>query len=176
MPPKDAKLVRSGGRLLDTIGGMIRQHIKLLFTLMLPLLIVACGEVADDANDTETEAPENTTEEATAEAVEIAEDVVVFPNDDATVLRGEIAYGIFCVACHGPGATGIENLGLNLTDSAYIGNVNDEELLAFVIEGRTASHPDNISGVAMPPRGGYPNLSDDQIKQIIAYLRSIYQG
>jgi len=49
----------------------------------------------------------------------------------------------------------------------------DDEVLAFIIEGRAVDHHDNTTGVAMPPRGGYPNISDEQIIGIIAYLRTI---
>jgi disulfide bond formation protein DsbB len=35
------------------------------------------------------------------------------------------------------------------------------------------SDPLNTTGIAMPPKGGNPALTDGQIVDIVAYLRSI---
>ena len=35
------------------------------------------------------------------------------------------------------------------------------------------SHPDNTTGIQMPPKGGNPAMSDDDILDIIAYLRTL---
>jgi disulfide bond formation protein DsbB len=48
---------------------------------------------------------------------------------------------------------------------------SDSDLIAFIIEGRTIDHPDNITGVAMLPRGGNPSLSDQDIANIVAYIK-----
>lgn len=73
-----------------------------------------------------------------------------------------------CAACHGADAKGMPNNGKDLTASEFIKSQTDEQLLQYVIEGREVP-----GGVPMPPRGGFPEsqLSDDQIKEVIVYLR-----
>lgn len=87
--------------------------------------------------------------------------------------RGESAYLMACIACHGPAGEGIDGLGKPLADSDFIAGLTDEELLQFVIVGRPTTHPENTSGIAMPPRGGRPNLGDAEIRDIVAYLRTL---
>ncbi|NOG51901.1 MAG: hypothetical protein HND48_22555 [Chloroflexi bacterium] len=47
----------------------------------------------------------------------------------------------------------------------------DAELLAFLRVGRPADHPDNTTGVSMPPSGGRPDWGDTELLDVIAYLR-----
>ncbi|MBZ0289904.1 MAG: hypothetical protein K8I30_19935, partial [Anaerolineae bacterium] len=47
----------------------------------------------------------------------------------------------------------------------------DADLLDFIRIGRPAGHPDNVTGVSMPPSGGRPDWSDQEMLGIIAYLR-----
>ncbi|MCL4875035.1 MAG: c-type cytochrome [Anaerolineae bacterium] len=92
---------------------------------------------------------------------------------DTSVQEGQINYSVVCLPCHGPEAIGIPGLGPNLRESEFVHSKTDEELLVFIIQGRPADHPDNTSGIAMPPRAGMPNLKDEQIASIITYLRSL---
>jgi disulfide bond formation protein DsbB len=46
-------------------------------------------------------------------------------------------------------------------------------LVEFLNTGRPAEHPDNESGITMPPKGGNPSLSDDDLADIAAYLRTL---
>ena len=43
----------------------------------------------------------------------------------------------------------------------------------FLKEGRAAEDLLNTTGVEMPPRGGDPDLSDQDLRNIAAFLRSI---
>ena len=47
----------------------------------------------------------------------------------------------------------------------------DDDALAFVKKGRSTSDPLNTTKVDMPPKGGNPALSDDDVLDIISYLR-----
>lgn len=87
--------------------------------------------------------------------------------------QGKTLYGQTCFTCHGPDATGVQGLGKDLTNNAFIMESTDPELLAYVKEGRPADHPDNTTGVAMPPKGGFDFLTDEDILAIIAYLRTL---
>jgi disulfide bond formation protein DsbB len=80
-----------------------------------------------------------------------------------------------CTACHGPDAKGLPNLGKDLTTSQFVGEKSDDELVSFLKVGRSASDPLNTTGVDMPPKGGNPALSDDDLLNIVAYLRTIHQ-
>ena len=69
---------------------------------------------------------------------------------------GQVAYDRVCKVCHGPEGKG--NAGPALVPMTF----DDEELLAKVREG----------GGEMPPIAE-SRLSDDEVKQIGAYLRSL---
>ncbi len=88
---------------------------------------------------------------------------------------GKTQYDQLCVACHGPGGSGVEGLGKPFTTSEYLLTVSDEELLEFVKVGRPISDPLNTTGVDMPPKGGNPALTDEQILDIIAYVRTLHE-
>jgi disulfide bond formation protein DsbB len=78
-----------------------------------------------------------------------------------------------CSSCHGPEAKGMPGLGKDLTTSEFIKSQSDLELVAFVLKGRPSSDPANTVGVDMPPRGGNPALTDQDIKDIVAFVRTL---
>lgn len=80
-----------------------------------------------------------------------------------------------CAGCHGPDAKGLPNLGKDLTTSTFVSGKTDAELVDFLKVGRAADAPDNTTHVAMPPKGGNPALSDDDLKDVVAYMRSLQQ-
>ncbi|MCC6614121.1 MAG: c-type cytochrome [Anaerolineae bacterium] len=92
--------------------------------------------------------------------------------DPALVSEGEQLF-MQCAACHGPDARGLPNLGKDLVESEFVHSLSDEELLAFVQTGRPLWDPMNTTGIDMPPKGGNPALTDEQILAIIAYVRSL---
>jgi len=87
--------------------------------------------------------------------------------------NGEGIYASTCATCHGADAQGIEGLGPALVDNDFVQSLTDAELIAFINTGRDASHPDNTTGVAMPPKGGNPSLIDQDIADVVAYLRTL---
>jgi disulfide bond formation protein DsbB len=86
---------------------------------------------------------------------------------------GEEKFNEVCIACHGAGGIGIEGLGKDMTTSEFIAEQSDEELLEFVKTGRPIGDPLNTTGIDMPAKGGNPALTDDQILDIIAYMRTL---
>ncbi|MEA1904157.1 MAG: cytochrome c [Actinomycetota bacterium] len=86
---------------------------------------------------------------------------------------GEDVYASTCATCHGPDATGIDGLGKDLHNNAFVDGLNDAELVAFLEEGRSAGDPANETGVDMPPKGGNPSLSDQDLYDVSAYLRTL---
>ena len=95
------------------------------------------------------------------------------PTPAGDPVAGETLFLQSCSSCHGPAGEGIAGLGKDMTTSAFIQGMSEEEFLTFVKTGRPASHPDNTTGVDMPPKGGNPALSDEQLVDIIAYIRTL---
>ena len=134
------------------------KHIVLavLAVLVMSLVLVACGGGGGGAT-TVTEAPPAS------------------PTPSGDPVAGKAQFDTVCIACHGPGGVGVEGLGKPLTTSEFLLTVNDQELLEFVKTGRPIGHPDNTTGVDMPPKGGNPALTDDQLLDIIAYIRTLHE-
>ena len=57
--------------------------------------------------------------------------------------------------------------------NAFVADRSDTEMLAFVKTGRPASDPLNTTGVDMPPKGGNPALSDQDLMDVIAHVRTL---
>ena len=130
--------------------------------LMAVLVLAACGG-GEKAEPTKAPAPTPTQAPAAPEV----------PAGDAA--KGKELYASSCSACHGPDGKGIQGLGKDLTASEFVKGLSDAELLDFIKKGRDTGDPLNTTGVAMPPKGGNPALSDEQIMDIIAFIRSIHQ-
>jgi mono/diheme cytochrome c family protein len=95
-----------------------------------------------------------------------------------TELAGYIASGnkLFhqvCIACHGKGGVGIQGNGKALVGNEFIKGLDDDAMLAFLMRGRNPGEPLNTTGVQMPPKGGNPALSEDDLLDIISYLRTL---
>lgn len=135
------------------------QHSKkyVIFLIALTFMLVsACG--GTQSNNTEpTDAPPPLPTETEAESSSV---------------NGADIYAGLCIACHGADAKGVPGLGKDLTTSEFVASKTNEELVAFIVEGRTADHPDNTTGVNMPPSGGNPNLTQDELNAVVEYLRS----
>jgi disulfide bond formation protein DsbB len=89
------------------------------------------------------------------------------------VSEGEDLYAANCSACHGADATGVQGLGKGLRNNDFVQGKTDDALMEFIEVGRSADDPLNTTGVIMPPKGGNPAMTDEQIGKIIAFLRSL---
>lgn len=85
---------------------------------------------------------------------------------------GVLLYQQACAGCHGPKAEGVPQLGTALVNSDFIHTQRDEAMLKFLRTGRAANDPANKTGLAMPPSGGRPDLSDQELLSIIHYLHN----
>lgn len=81
----------------------------------------------------------------------------------ATVTQGAVLFRQECVFCHGVGARGGMR-GPDLTTGAWSHGGSDEALVATITDG--------VPGTAMP---AHAHLEDEEINQIIAYLRTLQQ-
>ena len=148
---------------------MFKRVTLIALTLFSVLVLSACGggEQKEEATPTKPPAaaqPQQAQQVATAPAG---------PVGDAA--NGAKIYATACVACHGPDAKGVTGLGKDLTTSEWMAQQTDEQLIEFIKRGRDASDPLNTTGIAMPPKGGNPAMTDQEIADIVAYLRSIHQ-
>lgn len=123
---------------------------KPLGILLVLLILTACGGSSSAEEPTPAVAPELAAE-------------------------GERLFQQTCFVCHGPDGKGLPNLGKDLTTSEFVSNSTDDELLDFVLAGRTVDDPENTTGVAMPPKGGFDFLTESDIEAIIAFVRSIHE-
>lgn len=89
------------------------------------------------------------------------------------IASGTKLFNTTCIACHGAGGVGITGNGKPLVNNEFIRGLDDDALLAFIQRGRDPSDPKNTTGVGMPPKGGNPALSEDDLLDIIAYLRTL---
>jgi len=95
------------------------------------------------------------------------------PLGPGDIASGSAVYQSTCSACHGDDAQGIDGLGKPLVDSDFITTQTESELAAFIDEGRPKGDPDNMTGRDMPPSGGNPSLSDQELRDVAAYLISL---
>lgn len=78
-----------------------------------------------------------------------------------------------CATCHGQDARGMPKLGKDLHNNEFTKGKTTEELATFFKEGRLASHPDNEAKVDMPPKGGNPLFTDEDLRLIAVYVQSL---
>ena len=127
-------------------------------------LLAACGGGKDDSSSA-AKAPtaSPTTPAATGKAT---------PNPFA-VAKGKAIYNKTCIACHGEGGEGIEGLGKDWTHSTFIASHTDDELVAFLKVGRPLDDPLSDGIAIMPPKGGDPSLTDEDLRNVVAFMRTI---
>lgn len=133
----------------------MRRGLVLLIALVMALS--ACGGGGEDTGSDDTGSTDST----------------LAAGDPA---RGQELYGGTCMVCHGQAGEGVEGLGKPWVGSDFINARTDAEMLAFLIEGRPSDHPENTTGIAMMPRGGNPNLTDADLMDLIAYMRTLNPG
>ena len=136
---------------------LFRQTVLIPLVLILLFTLSACGG-----------SKEPTPEPATATPEPVAAVV-----GDATV--GEKVYQGTCLACHGPDAKGIQGLGKSLhpSDSDFVSTRSDGELVEYIKVGRRIDDPLNTTGIDMPPKGGNPAMSEEDMYNVVAYMRTL---
>ncbi len=87
--------------------------------------------------------------------------------------EGQVLYVQACAACHGQKLEGVPGLGTALVGSTLLRDQNDAQVLQFIRIGRARNDPSNASELVMPPSGGHPELTDEQMAAIIRYIRKL---
>ncbi len=88
--------------------------------------------------------------------------------------EGKKVYMQFCSSCHGqsgkgdgPAAVALNPKPRDHTDREYMSKLSDEQLFKVIKEGGASIGKSPL----MPPWG--PSLKDDQIRDVIAYVRTL---
>ncbi len=89
------------------------------------------------------------------------------------VAQGKAIFDRICATCHGKDAKGLPKLGKGLLNNEFTKSQSDAELVAFMKTGRPATHPLNTTGVDMPPKGGDPTITDKDLQNVVAFLRTL---
>jgi cytochrome c oxidase cbb3-type subunit 3 len=92
----------------------------------------------------------------------------------ADVEEGKKLYGQICATCHGqsgkgdgPGAAALNPKPRDHTDKEYMSKLTDDDLFKVIKNGGASVGKSPL----MPPWGS--TLKDDQIKDVIAYVRTL---
>jgi mono/diheme cytochrome c family protein len=90
------------------------------------------------------------------------------------VEEGKKLYGQYCGSCHGqsgkgdgPAAAALNPKPRDHTDKAYMSKLTDDDLLKVIKNGGASVGKSPL----MPPWGA--SLNDNQIKDVIAYVRTL---
>lgn len=91
------------------------------------------------------------------------------PDDEsATVSDGQTIYAQTCIACHGAGGKGAIPGVADFTARDGPLSKSDAELMKNISDG--CQSPGSF--MAMPAKGGNPNLTDADLKAVLAYLHA----
>lgn len=91
-------------------------------------------------------------------------------------LAGKDPFVASCSSCHGASGEGIEGVGKALAANEFIAGSSEEDLVKFVKQGRPVWDAANTTGLDMPPKGGNPALGDDELREIVRYVKSLNDG
>lgn len=84
---------------------------------------------------------------------------------------GKAKYEQACASCHGKSGEGVAGRGNALRGNSRLARMSDDEVFEVIRSGRRADHPENETGVEMPPKGGDTTMSQRDVREVIAYLR-----
>lgn len=103
----------------------------------------------------------------------VAAPIALTPARSIDAVHGRKLFLGTCMSCHGVHGEGLPGQGKSLIANEFVGGLSDAKLLDFVKGGRPPWDPLNTTKVQMPPRGGNPMLTDDDLRDVIAYLRTL---
>jgi disulfide bond formation protein DsbB len=89
----------------------------------------------------------------------------------AVIDAGRENYATTCTACHGANGEARPGLGKDIAHSEFVRSSSDTALLGFLKMGRSTWDPLNTTGIEMPAKGGNPMLTDDDLRELVAYMR-----
>jgi mono/diheme cytochrome c family protein len=111
------------------------------------------------------------TAEATVEAV-VTEPTAEAVAQTETVFEPSAAYIWSCSGCHGVTGEGVTMVGPALRGSTVL--QDDDAYFALLTEAHPPTSPEEA--FVHPYRGGYPELTDEQIRALIDYTQTAFGG
>ncbi|MGD2068497.1 MAG: cytochrome c [Gemmatimonadota bacterium] len=151
------------------------RSVPALLTGALMLLAACGGDQAADEGQAAGEPAEATAEEAAQESPDLS--TVALPEGVTMemVQAGQSLYpGQVCTACHGPDARGVEAVGPDLLDAEWLNTDGSyDQIVRTITEG--VAEPQHFPGLMMP-KGGNPALTDEQVRQLAAYIHATSQA
>lgn len=137
----------------------VRSVIFAAALLAMGLLVAACGGGA--------------AKPAVPVGPAVSSDAQKFAGLKGDAAKGKDAFIGTCSACHGPDGKGVTGLGKDLTKSEFAIKLSDADFILFITKGRSSSDPLNTTKVDMPPRGGNPALKDQDLADIVTFVRTL---
>jgi mono/diheme cytochrome c family protein len=88
-------------------------------------------------------------------------------------VTGEKIFASSCAGCHGRRGAGVPGLSQDMARSELIAGTTDQELFELIKTGQTPGDTPGTTAVVMPPKGGVSLLTDQNLVDIVAYIRSL---
>jgi mono/diheme cytochrome c family protein len=155
----------------DVRRSVLHNRVVLCGAILLAAMVIGCDRSRDSASTSTDTSPKAaatvTPPNATGADAAVA---------DADAPDPEVGHQVFvqtCATCHGFQAQGLPHNGAPLRTSRFVATHDDKELIDFIKKGRPIKDPANTTGVAMPPRGNNPALSDARLADVVAWLRQV---
>jgi len=82
--------------------------------------------------------------------------------------KAQALYEGTCMACHGEDGTGGMMSSIDLTTNKNLATMNEKKLVERIRRGIETPG----SSLSMPPKGGNPDLSDNDLTAIVRYMRA----
>ena len=76
-----------------------------------------------------------------------------------------------CTTCHGPAAEGVTDLGPDLTDDVWLNSDGSYEAIVTTITNGVPQ-PKEFAAPMMP-KGGMPSITEEQVRQLAAYIYAL---
>lgn len=141
-------------------------------------LFLACGGSYEEPDDVAVEESAPAEEVAPIEEAAPAPEAAPGPETTAPaavdVARGKATYEMYCAACHGtsgkgdgPAAATLPTKPADHSDGNIMNAISNDDLLKTIKEGGAAIGKSSL----MPAWGA--TLNDDQIRDVIAFVRSL---
>jgi mono/diheme cytochrome c family protein len=176
MPARGGRADYSDANLADVVAYIRYLQDPRRVTGELPEVEVAVlDSPAEDEKPVASVPTQSVTNPATPVSTENTPIPLAVQLDPEVVKRGKRVYSS-CMTCHGAKGTGVAKMGADLVHSKFVSSKSDEELVAFVKQGRQPGDPQSVMNLSMPAKGGNPALKDNQIQDVIVYIRSLQQA
>ncbi|PHS21773.1 MAG: cytochrome c, class I [Robiginitomaculum sp.] len=91
-------------------------------------------------------------------------------NGEGDAAKGKVVYEGTCVFCHGENGKGEIPGTPNFTKADGVLAQDDAVLISHIIDGFESAG----SAMPMPANGGNPDLSDEDVEDVLAYLHQAF--